>query len=164
MKTNGKTKPTKIKLTMEKKKVPSFVRIVIQNENNEYLLVYNKKGGWNFPGGKVERNESPEEAIKRETKEEVNLTIEELEKIAENVFYIDDAWINKEKWRGYFYQAGKYLGNIINKEKHKILEIKFWEKKDILESEEVSDIAKFFLKSMEIKIGTPKGLESTKNE
>jgi len=38
----------------------------------------------------VEKNESPEEAIKREVKEEVNLVIEKLEKIAENIFHIDD--------------------------------------------------------------------------
>jgi len=38
----------------------------------------------------VERNENPKEAIKREVKKEVNLTIEELAKIAENIFRIND--------------------------------------------------------------------------
>ena len=33
------------------------------------------KDGWEFPGGKVEKNESPEEAVVREIKEELNVTI-----------------------------------------------------------------------------------------
>lgn len=33
------------------------------------------KDGWEFPGGKVEENETPEEAIVREIKEELNTTI-----------------------------------------------------------------------------------------
>ena len=149
---------------MKEKKLPSFVRAAIQNKTAEFLLVKNKKGGWNFPGGKVERNENPKEAIKREVKEEVNLTIEELAKIAENIFRINDDWIDNEKWRGYFYQVKRYSGDIVNQEKSKVLEIKFWKKEDVLKDETVNDIVKFFLRSMEIKIGTPKGIKSTKNE
>lgn len=33
------------------------------------------KGGWEFPGGKVEMNESPEDAIKREILEELDVEI-----------------------------------------------------------------------------------------
>ncbi len=35
-----------------------------------------QKDGWEFPGGKVEDNESPEDAIVREIKEELNADIE----------------------------------------------------------------------------------------
>lgn len=34
------------------------------------------KGQWEFPGGKIEKNETPEQALKREIEEELNIEIE----------------------------------------------------------------------------------------
>lgn len=39
------------------------------------------KGGWEFPGGKIEPGETPEQAIAREIQEELAATIEVKEKI-----------------------------------------------------------------------------------
>jgi 8-oxo-dGTP pyrophosphatase MutT (NUDIX family) len=65
--------------------------VAIQNKNNKYLLVHNKKfGGWQFPGGKLESGENAERAAKREIFEETNLIIEDLEKIGEECFYINN--------------------------------------------------------------------------
>ena len=33
------------------------------------------KGGWEFPGGKIEKHETKKEALIREIKEELNITI-----------------------------------------------------------------------------------------
>lgn len=51
---------------------------------------------WAFPGGKIEREETPREAAIRETKEEANLDITNLQHVAEwsndevNFFYTKD--------------------------------------------------------------------------
>jgi 8-oxo-dGTP diphosphatase len=39
---------------------------------------------WEFPGGKLEFNESETECIKREIKEEININIEVLQKLSNN--------------------------------------------------------------------------------
>ena len=107
------------------KDLPSFVRVVIQNEKGELLLVKDKKWGWNLPGGKIEENETPETAARREVFEETNLVVENCEKIAEeNVFYANLP-VGSQHWKGYFFQARKYSGKIQNKEVEKILDIKF---------------------------------------
>ncbi len=59
--------------------------VVIEKEN-KYLLVQQKNpkiyGLWNLPAGKVDLNESVEQAAIRETKEETGFTVELGDKIA----------------------------------------------------------------------------------
>ena len=51
------------------------------NENNEPIILATQrgygdfKGGWEFPCGKIEANETPQEALIREIKEELNADI-----------------------------------------------------------------------------------------
>ena len=99
----------------------SFVRVVIQNEKGELLVIFEKKWNcWVFPGGKIEPNETPLEAAKREVFEETNLIIEDLEIISEQDFDIKN-----QHHIGYLVKANKYSGEIKIKELEKIAEIKF---------------------------------------
>ncbi|MGY3802718.1 NUDIX domain-containing protein [Pigmentibacter ruber] len=51
------------------------VRAIILNKKNEVLLVkHTYTSGWHFPGGGVDKGESPRQAIIREIKEEVAVT------------------------------------------------------------------------------------------
>ena len=63
---------------------------VIYNSKNQILITErgDKKfyGKWEFPGGKVESNETFTEALSREIKEELNITISLQNKIAEEKF------------------------------------------------------------------------------
>lgn len=59
-------------------KTIKVVAAVIKNNNKIFATQrgYGEfKDGWEFPGGKIEENESPEDALVREIKEELNTTV-----------------------------------------------------------------------------------------
>lgn len=56
------------------------VAAALVNDRNEVLLAQRPPGKrlagrWEFPGGKVEKNESPENALARELQEELDITV-----------------------------------------------------------------------------------------
>lgn len=66
-------------------KITNVVAAVIK-KNNTYLIAQRNKNKhmglkWEFPGGKVNKNENFNEALKREIWEELNIEINILEKI-----------------------------------------------------------------------------------
>ena len=75
------------------------VAAVIQNEEGKILIAQRNlkksQGGlWEFPGGKIEPNETKEEAIIREIKEEMDIDIEKKKFIDQKVFNYPDKDIN----------------------------------------------------------------------
>ena len=70
---------------------PTNVVAAIIKKNNQYLIVQRNKNKhlglkWEFPGGKVNDNESFEEALSREIKEELNVEINIQRKFAEEKY------------------------------------------------------------------------------
>mgnify|MGYP005816262341 CR=1 FL=1 len=62
-------------------------KVVIYNEENQVLFIKRTKyvarhaGEWDLPGGHAQENEDIEKAVRRETREETNLSLSDLEKI-----------------------------------------------------------------------------------
>ena len=63
---------------MEERKTVRVVAAILRKDNRIFATQrgYGEfKDGWEFPGGKIEENESPRDAIVREIKEELDTTI-----------------------------------------------------------------------------------------
>lgn len=81
-----------------KKKV-KVVAAIIENEYNEILCALRSPkmtlpNMWEFPGGKVERGESIENAIEREIMEELNCKIEVLDVFHDNTHEYENIIVN----------------------------------------------------------------------
>ncbi|WP_054752610.1 NUDIX hydrolase [Piscibacillus salipiscarius] len=75
----------------------SFSRVLIKDKNHRLLMVQDRKGEWNFPGGKLEKGESLLQCAIREVKEEVNVQVTNLIELYEDVFIFNDV-----HWNGLF--------------------------------------------------------------
>jgi len=82
--------------------------VFLINDNEEVLLLKrsknskNEKGYWNKVGGEVEFGEKLEDALRRETKEELNIEIDDIEFLS-----VTDHILSEEKqhWVGFNYMA-----------------------------------------------------------
>ncbi|MCD6376423.1 MAG: 8-oxo-dGTP diphosphatase MutT [Caldisericaceae bacterium] len=66
---------------MKDKPKINVVAAVIVNQHNRILITQRPpdshlSGYWEFPGGKIDEDERPEQALKREIKEELNVEVE----------------------------------------------------------------------------------------
>lgn len=79
-------------------------------DNNKILLIHRIKFGKEYyvlPGGEIEKNETPEEAVKREVKEETNLDIE-----IDSLFCKLKEIVKKEKRLGYYFLVKNFNGKL----------------------------------------------------
>ena len=108
----------------------------IEKDDNVLMLYRNKKrmdingGKWIGVGGHVEENETPDECIIREVKEETGLTLLDFKLVGKIIFYIDD--LVEEC---YLYRSFNFIGELIEcsegdlmwKPKNKIFDLNLWE-------------------------------------
>ena len=81
------------------KKTLKVAAAIIENENNEVLCALRSPNMlipncWEFPGGKVENNESLFDAIEREIKEELQCIVQAQSVFHENIHEYDNFIIN----------------------------------------------------------------------
>lgn len=81
------------------KKLIKVVGAIIENDKNEILCALrspemNLPNLWEFPGGKVEQNESLSEAIEREIQEELKFSIEYKELFNDNTHEYEKFIVN----------------------------------------------------------------------
>lgn len=83
------------------KKTVHVVGAIIENENKEILCALRSPemtlpNYWEFPGGKIEKGESKEEALKREIKEELGCKIEVLQHVEDTTYEYEKVIVRLE--------------------------------------------------------------------
>jgi 8-oxo-dGTP diphosphatase len=71
------------------------VAVGVLRKNNRYLICQRKRGGryglkWEFPGGKLEPGETPEQCLHRELYEELSISIHTIDRIQTQTAYYED--------------------------------------------------------------------------
>lgn len=116
-------------ITPMEKPVLQVVGAAIINDKGELLCAQRGYGSligkWEFPGGKVEKGETDQQALAREIKEELDIMVEVKELIDENYNEYLDKNVNLKVYKC------KYVSGEIRDTEHQILE---WKKPDAVET------------------------------
>lgn len=96
-----------------KKKVAVAIAILFQPDNH-FLLAQRPKdklysGYWEFPGGKIEPNETPEKTVRRELQEELGINLKELSLWQQLLYQYPHADVNLHVFKVY-----EWSGKITN--------------------------------------------------
>ena len=80
------------------------VTAAIINKNGRVLIAQRKAAGklpykWEFPGGKIESGETPEECLKREMEEEFSIDVSVGEYLGESIYHYDHGSIRLIAYR-----------------------------------------------------------------
>ena len=71
--------------------------IIAKRKANDYLAEK-----WEFPGGKIENNETPEQCLKREIKEEFDIIVSVGEHLGSSIYHYDHISIELLAYRTYW--------------------------------------------------------------
>ena len=94
---------------------------VLIDSNKKILLAQRSKsrtwaGWWEFPGGKLEKNETPKEALTRELKEEIDIDVVNCEKWVTRNYSYEEYDVTL-----YFFKVTEWDGELIPKENQKLV-------------------------------------------
>lgn len=81
-----------------------FVGALIYNHEGRLLLYKHigKTPAWRIPGGKVERNETPQDAVKREVREETGLDTAFFKL---TLAHVTQRYVDGANWTGHIFKA-----------------------------------------------------------
>jgi ADP-ribose pyrophosphatase YjhB (NUDIX family) len=124
------------------------VTVVIERQGRFLLIKKAKnrvdKGEWAFPGGHLDKDESPLEAVKRETREEIgNAEILENEPFTVFVHKVDKSIIGKHKHNCHVFK-GRVSGKL--KAGDDAAQIKWFSKQEIINNKKVQGFTKYIVK------------------
>ena len=128
-----------------------FARVLIKDKQHNFLVIQDREGEWNLPGGKLEKGETPVQCAIREVKEEIGLQVDQLTEIFQGEFTF-----GKIKWQGYFYFAEVVVGLPAINELDKIRGILFVPSFDSVKfAPQLSDVIKLMAEDPFIQMKTP---------
>lgn len=120
------------------------VGLYIKNSKGEVLLLKRRSSGlWAIPGGKVEDGETPEQAAKRELKEETGIESDNLKLITHNTSFQQG-----HSWNEFVFEVTEEVENFTNNEPDKFEQLRFFAIDELPPMEEIEMYEHTFIKQL----------------
>lgn len=115
-------------------------------------LVHDVFGRWTLPKGGIEGEESPEEAVKREIKQEIGLMVSVKERLGENAYIASTPDRGKVKKHVTYYLAESTYADITLEEKGGLDDARWFKLTDILDLNFYRDILPIITKAVNVLV------------